>query len=178
MLDTTGWAEPAAAAYKSAQDRRMPLVHVEDCRQAANVLTGTGARHLFTSSRAPETVLAGLLLYLNCWTKAHDVAQDIASTEGSYWHAIIHRMEPDSANSAYWFRRVGKHPIFPELQRRAEQIVALYPQAVYHVPAEWDPYRFIEFCDQASSRSGSESELAAREMQHAEWELLMQWCQR
>lgn len=178
MLDVTEWAESAAATLETAQNRRMPLVHVDDCPASLSSLLAPGARALFPAARAPEALLAGLLLYLNCWTKAHEIAQDISSTDGSYWHAVVHRMEPDPGNSGYWFRRVGKHPIFAELQKRAEQIVGQYPKAKYRVPAEWDPYRFIEFCGAASGQPGSDAEQAAREIQHAEWELLMSWCQR
>ena len=50
------------------------------------------------------------------------MAQDLETQEGSYWHAIVHRQEPDAGNSGYWFRQVGKHPIFPALRARAAEI--------------------------------------------------------
>ena len=76
--------------------------------------------------------MAGLYLYLSCWDEAHTVAQAIETAEGSYWHAIVHRQEPDVSNSAYWFRRVGEHPIFPGLRERAAA-------AGMDVGARWDP---------------------------------------
>src|SRR5205809_7602344 len=33
----------------------------------------------------PKTALAGLYVYFSCMDRAHEIAQDIASAEGSYW---------------------------------------------------------------------------------------------
>ncbi len=79
---------------------------------------------LFPGAKNADAAYAGLLLRLGCWAESHENAQDISSVEGSYWHAIIHRMEPDAGNAAYWFRRVGRHAIFPELLSEAQQILA------------------------------------------------------
>src|SRR6266516_914466 len=70
----------------------------------------------------PKTALAGLYVYFSCMDQAHEIAQDIASAEGSYWHAIVHRQEPDAGNAAYWFRQVGAHAIFPALRTQAAEI--------------------------------------------------------
>ena len=77
---------------------------------ARSQLEMASAGDLFPTSRAPEAALAGLYFYFSCWDDAHRVAQDISTAEGSYWHAIVHRQEPDDWNSAYWFRQVGRHP--------------------------------------------------------------------
>ena len=53
--------------------------------------------------------MSGMFLYFSCLDEAHRIAQDISAPEGSYWHAIMHRQEPDPGNSAYWFRSVGRH---------------------------------------------------------------------
>ena len=117
----------------------------------------------------PEGALAGLYLYFSCWKEAHEIAQNISTPEGSYWHAIVHRQEPDAGNSGYWFRQVGAHPIFPALRERAAQIGVDFGQ-------RWDPIAFIEMCERARQEPGSEAERQALEIQRAEWQLLFDYC--
>lgn len=176
MFDTSNWGELAVNSFQAARGRRMPLVRTAGSDEAGKALLVSSPRDLFPGSREPDAMLAGLLLYLNCWDEAHNVAQDIPTADGSYWHAIIHRMEPDASNAAYWFRRVGRHAVFPELQARAQASAAQHPQAGFSTPEAWDPFRFVEYCERANGDPGSESEQAALEIQQAEWELLMQWC--
>src|SRR5262245_35001335 len=59
--------------------------------------------------------MAGLWLYHDFLDESHSISQDLHTVEGSYWHAIMHRREPDYWNSKYWFRRVGDHPIYDKL---------------------------------------------------------------
>src|SRR5207302_2780656 len=90
--------------------------------EARRCLKGASARALFPQSRAPEAALGGLLLYFSCCDEAHAIVQDLTSAEGSYWHAIVHRQEPDASNSSYWFRQVGTHATFTELRVLATSI--------------------------------------------------------
>ena len=125
-----------------------------------------GGASLFGGSRSPQGALAGLYLHCGCWAEAHQIAQDLETPEGSYWHAIVHRQEPDAWNSGYWFRRVGSHSIFPVLREAAAGIgVDFGPQ--------WKPEAFIEFCEKAR---GTEKEQQALEVQRAEWQLLFDYC--
>jgi len=118
---------------------------------------------------APPILLAGLYLYFSFWDEAHEIAQDIATPEGSYWHAIVHRQEPDAGNSRYWFHQTGAHPIFPELRAQAAAIgVDFGPR--------WNPSSFIDYCEQARQSPGSDSERRALEIQRAEWQLLFDYC--
>jgi hypothetical protein len=130
---------------------------------------------LFPEARDGQAALAGLLLRLGCWAESHELAQDIHSAQGSYWHGIIHRMEPDSSNAAYWFRRVGKHEIFPELFQRAQDVVKGGVPKHWCLKSSWDPFVFIEWCDEAR-RNGGPAETAASEIQMIEWQLLFDWC--
>ena len=40
--------------------------------------------------------------------KAHDIAQDVESSNGSWVHAYLHRVEGDLGNAAYWYSRAGR----------------------------------------------------------------------
>jgi hypothetical protein len=97
------------------------------------------------------------------------VAQDLDTPEGSYWHALVHRQEPDAGNSAYWFGQAGRHPIFPALRARAAEIGVEFGK-------NWDPRAFLSYCEAARTRPGSPEERMALEVQRAEWQLLFDWC--
>jgi len=145
--------------------RPMPLVMERCSSEAARQrLRSASGPKLFSGARAPEAALSGLYVYFSCFAEAHSIAQDIPTAEGSYWHAIVHRQEPDAGNSAYWFRRVGKHPIFLALARAAGHTGA------------WDPFAFIELCEQARGKPGSEAERHAMAVQLIEWQLLFDYC--
>jgi hypothetical protein len=148
----------------------MPLVTGSaGSEQARAAIREAGAPQLLPRSRAPEAAVAGLYLYFDCWSEAHEIAQDIGTPEGSYWHAIVHRQEPDAGNAGYWFRRVGAHAIFPALRDAAAEIgIATGPR--------WKPEAFIEQCERARENPGSELERQARAVQLAEWQLLFDYC--
>jgi hypothetical protein len=158
--------------------RPMPLaISGQGSSKARAALNGKRGRDLFADGRAPDAALSGLWLYFSFFVEAHEIAQDIETPDGSYWHAILHRQEPDAANSRYWFRRVGRHPIFPALCDEAETILS-GNQAKFAPPAQWDPFAFIDFCECARLRPGSPDEEAARAIQLAEWQLLFNHCAR
>ena len=133
---------------------------------------------LFPQAFAPLEALGGLWLYFSCFDECHEIVQDLNTLEGSFWHAILHRQEPDAANSAYWFRCVGAHPVFPDLSVAAKDIAARYPDAGFRIAAKWDPFSFVTFCEQARQKPGSPSERLALEIQRAEWQLLFDHCAR
>lgn len=58
----------------------------------------------------------------NDWERAHDIAQDIHSDDGSWIHAYLHRKEGDQGNAAYWYRRAGKPVPRVTLEEEWEQI--------------------------------------------------------
>lgn len=157
----------------------MPLISGNCSSSEARArLTGKHGADLFGGSHAPDAALAGLWLYFSCADECHTLAQDIHSPEGSFWHAILHRQEPDSGNAAYWFRRVGQHAIFSGLCQAADEILARYPEAEFRTGGKWDPFSFVMFCERARQQPHSSSERAALEIQRAEWQLLFDHCAR
>jgi hypothetical protein len=123
--------------------------------------------------------LAGLWLLAGNLDESHRLSQEIETPSGSYWHGLMHRMEPDFANSKYWFRRVGRHPVFPSLLTDAPSLAASHrldgPAAFLAATSEWDPFAFVDLCE-ACVKQQSSHETLCREIQRREWELLFDHC--
>jgi hypothetical protein len=136
------------------------------------------AFQLFAHAYAPEEALGGLWLYFSCWNECHQIVQNLETPEACFWHAILHRQEPDAGNASYWLRRVGSHAIFPDLCRAASDALTSHPSAEFRPGDGWDPFSFIAFCERAAQQPGSPSERAALEIQRAEWQLLFDYCAR
>jgi hypothetical protein len=125
---------------------------------------------------APQTIrdtemaracLAGLWLRFDYLDDSHRLSQELHSPEGSFWHAIMHRREPDAGNSKYWWRRVGSHPVIDELSARALSIGYAYV----------DPSAFVDFCERVRG-TGAPDEHLAEQVQVLEWDLLFEHCRR
>lgn len=143
---------------------------------ASRMATETPSR-LFPTSAAPEAALAGLWLYFSDFDRAHRIAQDIHTPDGSYWHAIAHRREPDSSNSAYWFRQTGSHPCYPILAEAARPLAEAAP-AGFRVGSRWDPYAFLDLFDRALAEPDTPAAGLARDIQLLEWQILFDHCAR
>jgi hypothetical protein len=125
FFDLPTVSEPVKTILEKQANAVLPLTRPpqDQNEDDAQKLHMVSASELFPGARQPDAALSGLFLLLNCWNASHHISQEIHSKEGSYWHGIAHRMEPDSWNAAYWFRQVGTHPIFPELYGQAQQIL-------------------------------------------------------
>lgn len=166
-------------ALDGGGERLMPLAGGRcSSEEARRLLKASQAAALFPDGRAPEAALSGLWLYFSCLDESHALSQGISSAEGSFWHGIMHRQEPDPGNSGYWFRRVRAHPVFEPLAASARDIMSRYREVDFAAGAKWDPFAFIDFCEAARRRPGSQDEKAAAEIQRAEWQLLFDWCAR
>lgn len=172
MLRSSDFGARVAAilALDGGGERLMPLAQGTcSSAEAYKVMKAANARELFPGARAPEAAMAGLWMYFSCLDEAHSLAQAVETPDGSFWHGIMHRQEPDAGNAGYWFRRVGKHAIFPELREAAIGMG-------YGCGASWDPFAFIEACEEARRRPGSEREGLLQRVQLAEWQLLFRHC--
>ncbi len=126
-----------------------------------------------------QACLAGLWLYHDYLDVSHAISQKIPTTSGSFWHGIVHRREPDSSNSKYWFQRVGSHPVFPPLYETAKCLVANEPflaETRFLIQQDhWNPFAFIDLC--AAVRLGKvAAEPLCRQIQLEEWRLLFDHC--
>lgn len=154
-------------ALDGGGERPMDLYPASCTNDSVRVrLLQADASALFPGARDPQAALAGLFLYFSCLTESHDLLHQFGSREGAYWHAIMHRMEGDAYNAAYWFHRLPSHPVYPLL---AEQAASLG----YRGPAAWDSFAFIRFCEESAAACNDD---LAKRVQLAEWQLLMDYC--
>ena len=150
-------------------------------RAALEALTPEGlfAPHRLEDRDAARACLAGLWLYHDFLDESHTLSQDLNTAEGSYWHGLLHRREPDFSNSKYWFRRVGTHPVFEPLCAAAAKLAqGAPPQAAFlGRQTSWDPFGFIDLCEASYDAKAPCHELC-RQVQRVEWELLFDHCCR
>ncbi len=159
--------------------RRMPLaMGICSSPEAARILRDARPGTLLPHSSRAAAAYAGLWLYFSCLNESHQVSQGINTEDGSFWHGIMHRQEPDAGNASYWFQRTGRHPVFDALRNEAERFAVESPEASFAVGEEWNPFDFIDFCERARRRPGSAEEALALNIQRAEWQLLFDYCAR
>lgn len=106
--------------------------------------------------------LSALWLLAGDLDRSHTLSQNIPSSEGSFWHGIMHRREGDFGNSKYWFRRVGTHPVLEQLPKLSEGDYS-------------DPFDFVDQCSRAV-RKGGEAYQRCQRAQWLEWQALLLHC--
>ncbi|MFC5451734.1 hypothetical protein [Paenibacillus aestuarii] len=134
-------------------------------------------------------IKAGLFLLNESLDKSHDIAQEITNTSGSYWHAIMHRMEGDYSNAKYWFHDVGHHPIFSNLIHCVRNYLSLKDLAdmehdalrskleVLITSPVWNPNVFVDAVElQVSHVQHATVETWLQHIQRYEMQLLLQYC--
>ena len=81
-----------------------------------------------TKNTKPSTELKGIYLALwyakkDDWDMAHNITQDIR-TETAFWiHAYLHRVEGDTSNANYWYRKARKDPSSGTFESELDNII-------------------------------------------------------
>lgn len=71
----------------------------------------------------PETLMSLWWDKKGQWDRAHSIAQDIPTVQGSAVHAYLHREEGVLWNADYWYRRAGRKRPEISLEQEWEQLV-------------------------------------------------------
>ena len=133
-----------------------------------------------------QAVLSGLNQMNDNLPRAHglamseDVKDESARTTLDYWHAIMHRREPDYPNAKYWWRRTGHHPVFADVLNAAKSEVAALPsgsdvrRAIDGMSA-WEPLAFTDLCEKHAASDNAENAVL-RAIQAAEMARLLEYC--
>lgn len=158
---TVAFVEPKPA--KTWPPLTVPELAMPTSGPSASWLRGLVHDLPLPGTSTQQTALrAGLFLLNDFFAESHECAQSIEGLgenhSGDYWHAILHRREPDYGNAKYWFRHVGRHPVFAELAVAVTSrlLSGPVPEGVKRwseklvTRGNWDPFAFVDLCEAAS----------------------------
>ena len=57
------------------------------------------------------------------WARAHNITQDIESSDAAWVHAYLHRKEGDLGNAGYWYRRADRQTATDALEAEWDRLV-------------------------------------------------------
>ncbi len=164
--------------------RLMPLAPASElAHEGLSLLRRTATADLFDEPPADlefaDCVRGAAFLYFSALDDSHRVSQQIGSATGSLLHGVMHRQEPDYSNAKYWFRRTGKHELYPTLRAEALRLPLeddRLRKAIASQP-DWDALWFVDVCERAVG-GDSALESDAVEIQRLEWRLIFDYCYR
>jgi hypothetical protein len=179
-LDQTGFPPAIAELLRLAPLAPLgPGTPNHEVRGRLEILDDSAFGGPVADRRMADACRAGLWLAFSYLDESHAISQGLNTAEGSYWHALMHRREPDHSNAAYWLRRVGAHPVHEPLQQAAAELAAsAAPQAGFLTrQARWDAFAFNDLCE-ANHKETAPCHDLCRQVQRVEWEQLFAYCYR
>ena len=115
-------------------------------------------------------MMSGLWLLHGFLDESHSISQESHSPEGSFWHAIMHRLEGDFWNSKYWYRKVGSHAAFETISQSLSQIEGA---SELFAGDQWDPETFVDLCEQSTHDSSLID--VTHQLARVEWQTLFDY---
>ncbi|HEY4329282.1 MAG TPA: hypothetical protein VGN88_06075, partial [Phycisphaerae bacterium] len=123
----------------------------------------------------------GLWLLADDLDKAHKICQEVPTSHGSAWHAIVHRREGDFWNSKYWWHRAAGIKWRGLADHLPESLATVPGQATAAVmrslsgPA-YDPSIIVDLVEANAARPTPEMTAALVIVQRVEWLALFEEC--
>ena len=128
---------------------------------------------------------AGLWVLADELDRAHAICQDIPTTCGSAWHAIVHRREPDFPNARYWWGRAagiawksGNNPSLAAIAGSSLDAAGVPALASWrkNLARSYNPAAFVDLVE-SHHASGDPAVIGAlSELQRLEWAALFLEC--
>ena len=134
-----------------------------------------------TNSDEAAALVAGLWLWHDCLDESHKVSQQLHTTSGSMWHAIMHRREGDFSNSKYWYARCENHPCLPTLAAGANDVINPFPadkRVLKLTVRGWDSDAFVDLVEEVCDSPDDPRYKLAVALQQLEWRVLFDHCTR
>jgi hypothetical protein len=129
-----------------------------------------------------SAVLSGLWLWHDWLDESHRLSQNLHSSSGSFWHAIMHRREGDFSNSQYWYARCANHPILRPLAVQAGDVINPFPadKSVLKLAHSgvWNADAFVDLVEAVHDKSDDPRHALAVALQQLEWRMLFDHCLR
>jgi hypothetical protein len=140
------------------------------------------------SATSRSCMKSGLLLIQDHLESSHQISQTLEGKgtprTADYWHAIMHRREPDPENASYWFRRVGPHPALDILhsnlgdwiaELEADDDVRQLTTELLLRSDTWKTQALTELSRKAIQKPGSPEDRTVRIIQYLEMLNLLQF---
>jgi hypothetical protein len=128
-----------------------------------------------------RAALAGLWLWHDALSESHEISQALVSPTGSFWHAIMHRLEGDFSNAKYWYRRCDTHHVNKMMGAIASSLAGdlSADRSVAHALGDgWNPLGFVDLVQAVHTKPADPRHKLAVRLQRAEWIGLFNYCVR